>query len=138
MQRYIGYTLVDITATGITRSRGDNELERNQQRNWETVMQCIGLRTQPLDIKTPVLLDYDFEFDFGEMYTAPYSVWMWSWSVERDGIYDLPGQAMGGLVKDFEQVPVITGLAESARFILPIFYPYGAIKNIYFERIHSS
>ena len=47
---FIGYTLIDITPTGVTRDLGDKELERNQQRNWETVLQCIGIRNTPVDI----------------------------------------------------------------------------------------
>ncbi len=39
-----GISLVDITATGVTRGEGK---QRNQQRNWETVLQTIGILTQP-------------------------------------------------------------------------------------------
>ena len=39
LQFYTGYTLVDITATNVTRYRPDQEFQRNQQRNWETVLQ---------------------------------------------------------------------------------------------------
>ena len=49
----------------------------------------------------------------------------------KDGFLD-NNDPVGGLDKDFAQVPVVCGLAETAKFILPIFYPYGAIKNIYF------
>jgi hypothetical protein len=131
-----GFSLVDITATGVT--RGDNDsMERNQQRNWETVLQCIGLRTQPQYVQDPVqtiLSDVSIA-DFGDFYTGPQSVWLWQWAVEGDGIYDLPGKEFGGIQQDFEQVPIITGLTETARFMLPIFYPYGSIKNIYFKQV---
>jgi hypothetical protein len=39
------------------------------------------------------------------------------------------------LYEDFEQVPVISGLEESARFMLPIFHSYGILKNIYFSAV---
>jgi hypothetical protein len=39
---------------------------------------------------------------------------------------------VAGLDQVFAKVPIICGLEETARFMLPIFYPYGAIKNIYF------
>ena len=48
-----GFSLVDITSTGVSRGM-DDTLERNQQRNWETVLQCIGLRTQPHYVQEPV------------------------------------------------------------------------------------
>jgi hypothetical protein len=46
-------------------------------------------------------------------------------------VYDLPGKPIAGLLQDLEQVPIITGLTETAGFMLPIFYPHGTIKNIY-------
>jgi len=134
LQFFKGYTLVDITATGVIRSTDPDDIRRNQQRNWETVLQCIGLRTQPLHIQEPTIYE-DIEMArtrFGEFYNMrPQTVWSWSWAVEKHGIYDLPNQPMGGLLQDLEQVPIISGLEETARFMLPIFYPYGSIKNIY-------
>jgi len=130
-----GYSLVDITATGITRGSNDS-MERNQQRNWETVLQCIGLRTQPHYIHDPITADLDVgNLEFGDFYNGQQKIWMWQWAVEGSGIYDLPGKELGGIHQDFEQVPIVTGLIETARFMLPIFYPYGSIKNIYFKQI---
>lgn len=131
-----GYTLVDITATGITRGT-DDQVDRNQQRNWETVLQCIGLRSQPLHIQEPVTAQFEDIgiAEFGDFYTGTQTVWAFSWAVERDGVYDLRDQPLAALMQDFEQVPIITGLDETARFMLPIFYPYGTIKNIYFNQV---
>lgn len=130
---YVGYSLVDITATGIVRDSSNNNLERNQQRNWETLLQCIGLRTQPQNIHPPVQYEnIDLStMNFGDLYTGEQHVWSWQWTVELDNVYDLPGLPLGGLMQDLEQVPIITGLNETAKFMLPIFYPYGTIKNIY-------
>jgi hypothetical protein len=135
LQLYIGYSLVDITATGVT--RGQDSLERNQQRNWETVLQCIGLRAQPHNIQLPEenFCENMKVFQFGDFYNdRPQKFWSWVWSIESQEVYDLPNRPLGGLLQDLEQVPIITGLTETARFMLPIFYPYGAIKNIYIER----
>lgn len=135
---FVGYSLVDITATGVT--RGAESTERNQQRNWETVLQCISLRTQPLNIQKPEAMDVDNvrKLDFGDFYEGPQRVWMWSWTTEPSEVYDLPGRPFAGLLTDFEQVPVVTYLTETARFMLPIFYPYGSIKNIYFKQVTPS
>ena len=132
-----GYTLVDITATGIIRSDHEDSVERNQQRNWETVLQCIGLRTQPLHIQEPVTATSETTAigEFGDFYTGAQKIWTWTWAVDREEIYDLGGKTMSGLLQDFEQVPIVTGLEETARFMLPIFYPYGTIKNIYFVQV---
>lgn len=139
LQFFQGFTLVDITATGVTRNtKSDDQLERNQHRNWETVVQCLGLRTQPQHIQPPTWADVDVEvFDFGDMYTGTHRTWTWTWAIEGTGIYDLPRKPLGGLQQDFEQVPVISYLTETARFMLPIFYPYGSIKNIYFKQINN-
>ena len=138
IQMFLGYTLVDITATGVIRSQDPDNLQRNQQRNWETVLQCIGLRTQPMNIEVPVVYE-DVDIDntkFGEFYHGrPQKVWAWAWTVEKSEIYDLPNDPLGGLMQDLEQVPIVAGLEETARFLLPIFYPYGPIKNIYFTTV---
>lgn len=136
LQFFVGYSLVDITPTGVTRSTDPDSVERNQQRNWETVLQCIGLRTQPHNIQPPTYTDIDNidGLEFGDFYQGSQRVWTWSWMVERNEVYDLPNKPLGGLMTDFEQVPIVTYLTETARFMLPIFYPYGSIKNIYIKK----
>ena len=44
-----GITFVDCTPTGIT--KGDNKA-RNQQRNWETIIQTFGILTQPIILES--------------------------------------------------------------------------------------
>jgi len=128
-----GYTLVDITNTGVTRDRDNNYLERNQERNWETVLQCISLRAQPMNMVNKVEeVDLDY-MEFGEMYTGKHRVWSFAFVVEHSGVFAKQDEPLGLLDDSFDQVPVITYLTETARFILPIFYTHGAIKNIYFK-----
>lgn len=127
-------TLVDITATGVIRNRGENDIERNQQRNWETVLQCIGIRAQPQLIDGPI--SKEFEIDettvFGELYYGMQKVWFFSFGIEHEDTWTVDTDEVAGLEQDFAQVPIICGLEETARFMLPIFYPYGALKNIHF------
>jgi hypothetical protein len=112
-------------------------MERNQQRNWETLLQCIGLRTQPQNIQEPITSTCEdiSVAEFGDFYTGTQKIWTWSWTVDREGVYDLADVPLAGLLQDIEQVPIITGLEETARFMLPIFYPYGTIKNIYIKQV---
>jgi hypothetical protein len=135
MKFFTGVTLVDITATGVTRHRVEQELERDQQRNWETVLQVIGLRAQPQFIEGPVCREYEIDSSsgFGEMYHGVQKVWIFCFGVESEDVFLYNDDPVGGLDKDFAQVPVVCGLTETARFMLPIFYPYGAIKNIYIK-----
>ena len=136
MKFYTGITLVDITATGVTRHSPGLELERDQQRNWETVLQVIGLSAQPLLVDGPYCNEYNLDevTVFGEMFTGVQKVWHFSFGVEHEDVFLLNGDHVGKLDKDFSQVPIVVGLTETAKFMLPIFYPYGAIKNIYFMK----
>jgi len=124
-------TLIDITPTGVIRGAGE---QRDQQRNWESVLQVLGLKTQPLIIREPVSfkneeLEY---FDFGEFYEGKHTVWAFQFRGERDDFYLLEQ-----LEEDFDQVPVSLGLEETARFMLPIFHTRGILKNIYFIQKES-
>lgn len=133
LQFFCGYSLVDITATGVIRDQTATTMARNQQRNWETLLQCIGLRTQPHNIQASDTVETAnlSQYEFGSLYTGEHRIWTWTWTTERESVYDLPNVPIGGLLQDLEQVPIITGLTETAGFMLPIFYPYGTIKNIY-------
>jgi hypothetical protein len=136
MKFYTGVTLVDITATGVIRSTSDNELQRNQQRNWETVLQCIGIKAQPQLIEGPyrktVLINETTIFP--DIYFGQQEVWFFSFGVEYEDVFMQNDDPVGVLDEAFSQVPIICGLEETARFILPIFYPYGSIKNICFMK----
>ena len=134
MDYVTGFTLVDITRTGVTHNRAENEHQRNQQRNWETVIQCMGIRTQPLDIQGPKFIEmYVDEDTFGEMYQGKQRVWAWTFYADRTGTWTVDNDELALLHKDFNEVPIIQGLDETARFILPIFYTTGAIKNVFFK-----
>ena len=122
--QWICLTLIDITATGV--KRGDSK-ERDQQRNWESVLQVLGLKTQPIIINDPIRIeDIAPKNIFGEFYEGKNTLWAFNFSSEQN-IY-----ALEQLEEDFEQVPIITGLDETARFMLPIFHSYGTLKNIHF------
>jgi hypothetical protein len=124
-------SLIDITPTGIV--KGTSGL-RDQQRNWETVLQVLGLKTQPLIVREPVCFqNEDLEyFDFGEFYEGKHTVWAFQFRGERDDFYLLEQ-----LEDDFDQVPITLGLEETARFMLPIFHAHGTLKNIYFIQKES-
>lgn len=129
---YTGYTLADITATGVTRMVNDKQ--RNQQRNWETILQTIGLKAQPLFIDTPVCSNIDVSyFNFGEMYSGKQNIWMFNFAVEHAEVFKQGNDEVAMLHEDFNQIPFTVGLDETTGFILPIFYTSGAIKNIYFK-----
>ncbi len=128
------YSLVDITATGVTRLTADNEHDRNQQRNWETVLQVFSMKAQPVHIEGPVCTELDVGYlNFGDMFEGHHKVWVACVGVEHADVYLEDDDPVAKLKIDFAQVPVVTGLSETARFMLPIFYTHGSIKNIYFK-----
>ena len=127
------YTLVDITKTGVTRDNGS--MDRDQQRNYETVLQAVGLITQPHEVNTPVVTHAHMEWlEFGEYFQGEHKVWVWQFAVEHTDIFAIGTNPVGKLSEAFDQVPIVCGLGETGRFMLPIFYPYGAIKNVYFKK----
>jgi hypothetical protein len=129
---YTGFTLVDITPTGVT--RGEETLQRNQQRNWETILQTIGIGAQPIEVSAPQMVEVNLDYlEFGDFYQGTHKVWAWTFAVEHEDVFFKENNPVGRLEEFFSQVPVTTGLTETARFMLPIFYPHGAIKNLYFK-----
>lgn len=130
---FVLITLIDITKTNTIRGYSK---QRDQQRNWETVLQVLSLKTQPNVLEGPMKIDYinsvpndGFKLYFGDFYhdmPAPHSFWAVKFSSEHTEVYDIEN-----LYQDFDQVPIILGLDETARFMLPIFHSYGSLKNIH-------
>lgn len=132
---YQGFTLVDITPTGVTTHTAKQELERNQQRNWETIQQILSLRTQPTIIATDNFTNDVNQYNFGINYTGQHRIWTFKFAVEYADIYQ-EGPDKFGLVKyDFKITPVILGLSETAQPERALFYPKGPWNNIYFKTL---
>ena len=131
---YQGFTLIDITPTGVTGHAPDKTFERNQQRNWETVQQIISLRTQPTIIETNNFTDHVQKgYNFGINYSGYHRIWTFKFTVEYADIYQ-DGPDRFGLAKyDFQITPIILGLSETAKPELALFYPKGPWNNIYFK-----
>ena len=124
---YRGYTLVDITNTGITKFSAENEKSRNQQRNWETVLQILNMCTQIFRVEQNVLDKQDLRtYQFGEAYTGKQRVWAFEFDVELVDVVPL---------SDFDQVPIIVGLEETVKPSISLFYTAGINKNIYFTQV---
>jgi len=129
---FAGYTLVDITDTGVYRSNGELLL-RNQQRNWETVLQTISLTAQPLDItpasgSTKVSLS---EHQFGSIFKGLQNCWKFMFYIEQQDAFG--ADPIATIESNFDQIPIIGGLTESVKFETPLFQTRGEFKNIYFE-----
>ena len=117
-------TLVDITETGDLRGSGKT---RNQQRNFETLQQCVSMLAQPWSLSSPSkkqfvsihkrLKDTGTTFgtkhDFTQEILSNLNVWTWRFGIERNGVF---GGALGdaGILQNtLQDIPIISGLDEN-------------------------
>jgi hypothetical protein len=135
-------TLFDCTFTGVTGHLRPHQLpfttktglvivtaeqwnrSRNQQRNWESLVQVISLRTQPMNMTHPEKLAHGWCFEF---------------EVEAEGVLS-GGHNTGdldGLVADCDGVPMVTGLDESGVATATL-HAQGQDQNIWFSAINTS
>jgi len=114
MQKVDCYCLFDITATGVTYNRpgsGDptEQRARNQQRNWDTMMQLVGMRTQVFNVSGP---------DIVESKESPFALdqktWKFSFEIEPEAQWLVDDDEFWLLRQDSEGTPMITGLTETA------------------------
>ncbi len=103
-------TLIDITQTNQTKFRSEDRQAINQQANWNTFLQVIGLRSNPyFDDAPSVVEDLDVtKSEFGTDYKGKHKVWHFKFSIEQEGAL-----SEDFLKDDFDLVPVIAGLTES-------------------------
>ena len=106
------------------RNLDDWTYSRNQQRNFETIMQMISLRAQPEIIRTPMENNGTWEFEF---------------AVEQAGVYSVDGklESTAGLLIECNGTPMIVGLNEK-QSLEPMLITQGHQQNIWFESVNKS
>lgn len=131
--RYIIYTTVDITPTGVINS--NNKLEfnfehrRNQQRNYDTLCQVISLRANIYNPSVSV----DFIDSVAAVFPNPnlpdsYTVWSLEFWCDRENVF---GENNSALINDLHMVPIVPGLGETIPQFPPYFITHGSLRNIY-------
>ena len=127
------FTLVDITNTGVIRfiDSAEGKFLRNQQRNWETLVQSISMRAQPIFLESPTLKNINdlSDYNFGEGISGPVNVWSFRFGSEHTDIYSVKT-----LEDELHNVPINTKLCESIKFHTPVFDTKTRNKNTYFLR----
>lgn len=131
---------IDITATGITNNFNKASVpmtdkagqkitdqiswnkSRNQQRNFETIIQGISLRSQPIFEELP---EVDEE--------ASEKTWVFKFRIEHKDAFRRDDEELGILLDDLNYVPCILKLTESAQIEEPIFITRGPKANIQFD-----
>ena len=134
---YQGFTLIDITPTGVISYSPQNEKKRNQQRNWETVQQILSLRTQPTILETDNFVDNVIKYNFGIQYQGDHKIWAFKFGVDYADIYQEGPDKFGLIKNDFKITPVILNLTETAKPELALFTPKGPWNNIYFKSLEN-
>ena len=135
--RFSCTTRFDITATGVTghfkssrvpfQDRAGNTVDdiadwnrsRNQQRNWETVQQIIGMRTQISTSTVP---------------TRTGSTWSFEFETETPGVYGTEDDPVTVLYSDAEGVPMLVDL-DNHRDLATFIVITGPEQNIWFSPI---
>jgi hypothetical protein len=118
--RYYLYTTVDITETGLY--WGDDSLQKNQQQNFDTILQTIGLCGN-LYYDNPPTLIQSAKFPNNK-------TWYFEWRMEIDDLFKRGSDHIAILKDIFEYVPIITNLTETAKFDKPMIT---VGKNIIFD-----
>jgi hypothetical protein len=116
-------TLIDITNTDVIRHRPENDKEFNQQKNWITLLQCIGLRSI-IEYENPALCDtVDVkDLQFGSKYKGKHKVWTFKFTTDRmNSFLSDDDDPLGLLTPDLHQVPVIKNLEESINISKAVF-----------------
>jgi hypothetical protein len=133
--RYSVYTLIDITSTQVISNTNTDTFARNQQRNWETAQQIIGLRTQATIVAVPASprTVYMDAHEFGSYYKGQHQCWKFIFEVEQTDIFGNNDDPVKLLRQDFDSVPIIKNLAETIDLPDPVFYTEGLLKNTYFK-----
>lgn len=130
-------TFFDITSTGVTghykvsrvpfndkfnqliKDENTWNRARNQQRNLETIIQLISMRTQVSKLSDPIRTRDTWSFEF---------------EVETPSTLGSEHNPVEVLVSDAEGVPMLTGL-ENNKNIKPMLVTNGTDQNVWFSKI---
>ena len=151
---FTGYSLVDITKTdtlsqfnsvipSITDASGYDIhdsgswlFSRNRQRNWETIIQVIGLRAQAIVLIEPRLITKQNlkKYAFGKSFSNnEANIWVFSFGVEVGAVYSNEENELYWLEQDMNNIPIISGLTETESFEPRALQCFGNNRNIYFK-----
>lgn len=123
-------TLVDVTETNAR--KGQDPLSSNQQANFNTLYNTIGLRSNPTEFVITVEKVDLKNLGFGSNYKGKHNVWTVEFYVEAEESTNIEF-----MKSDFDLIPIITGLTETAELDKGLFDTLSnhSRTNILFERI---
>lgn len=152
LEFYTCYTLFDITNTGIVMPYNPNlpnfmddaaqpivnldtwERSRNQQRNWDTIIQTLSLRAQLINLEIPKIKMINSTLTkFDPNYQGPLKTWVFKFAVEMRNVYRKLDNPIGLLVEDCHLVPMCNNLKEEVDLTPSCLITQGQHINTYFE-----
>jgi len=107
-------TLVDVTETQAR--KGQDKKLVNQQDNFNTLYNTIGLRTNPSDFKITTETQSLTDLTFGKKYKGKQKIWTIEFFVEQEA-----STSVDMMIDDFDLVPIITGLDETIKLDTDMF-----------------
>jgi hypothetical protein len=124
------YTLVDVTQTNARRYDAPKLV--NQQANFNTFYNTIGLRTNATEFEITVEEVSIAKLGFGSNYKGKQKVWTIEFYVEAEG-----STTVDLLDNDFDLVPIITNLDETVDLDKGLFITCSnhGRRNIIFEQV---
>jgi len=133
---YTAYTLVDITETKVVKSKDSQTLQYNQQQNLNTLIQTIGLRSQPIDPIISVHMTQDIvDYGFGKQFQGLHTVWQLDFSVEHTNVFNYNNNKLYHLINDSDGIAIITNLEETSELKTKCFETTNAnLINLYFKK----
>jgi hypothetical protein len=112
--KFVLETLVDITQTNARKTDTDKQAYYQHQ-NFLTIIQTIGLRVNVNIVSQPIVQETTIK-GFGSTFIGKHKVWTLPFEIEYE---DALSEKM--LKEDFNLVPIIAGLTESAQINKGIF-----------------
>ena len=106
-----------------------------QQQNLNTLIQTIGLRSQPLEPQVETLLAQDIvQYGFGKQYKGLHTVWRLNFSIEHSNVFDNNQNKTHYLIKDSDGIAIYTKLEETAEINTKVFETISPrYINLYFK-----
>lgn len=133
MIHFSAYSLVDISHTQEYKSNKPNKHTFLQQQNLNTLIQTIGLRSQPLEPKVTVFMAQDVaDYGFGKRYSGLHTVWNLDFSIEHSNVFANNNDSLYYLNTDCDGVAIYCKLEETAEINTKAFETLNN-KNLYFK-----
>lgn len=130
MARYQIITLIDITRTKIDRADTDQK-KRNQQANFDSLVQAIGLRSNIQWTVDPCRYTGVLPQNIG----GKAAHWIWDFDVEREEVFLKDNDPVGLLIDDLHGVPIIANLDNTADIYPAAFQTKGDNINTFVKEI---